>query len=80
MSNREMMTGEVTASINLFRRFKPTARNYGDADNHAKAILDALNGICFADDAQVVKLVVSKHTDKVTPRVEVELTCAVVKS
>ena len=76
MHGREMMTGEVTASINLFRRFKPTARNFGDADNHAKAILDALNGICFADDAQVVKLVVSKHTDKVTPRAEVELTCA----
>lgn len=31
-----------------------------DADNVAKAILDALNGICFADDAQVVTLTVRK--------------------
>lgn len=36
-------------------------RNLGDLDNHAKAILDALNGIAWDDDAQVVDLRVSKH-------------------
>ena len=32
-----------------------------DADNIAKAILDALNGLAFYDDAQVVYLQVSKR-------------------
>lgn len=73
MDGREPMTGEVTARISLFRRFKPTARNYGDCDNHAKAILDGLTGICFVDDAQVVKLVVEKFKDSDNPRAEIEL-------
>lgn len=32
-----------------------------DCDNHAKIILDALNGIVWVDDAQVVELVVQKQ-------------------
>lgn len=32
-----------------------------DADNVAKVILDALNGMAYADDKQVVVLRVSKH-------------------
>ena len=32
-----------------------------DADNMAKAVLDALNGVAFDDDAQVVELHVTKH-------------------
>ncbi|HPF55344.1 MAG TPA: RusA family crossover junction endodeoxyribonuclease [Clostridiales bacterium] len=32
-----------------------------DADNIAKIILDALNGVAFHDDAQVVKLIVTKR-------------------
>lgn len=41
-----------------------------DSDNIAKAILDALNGVAFRDDAQVICLDVVKHWDT-TPRVEV---------
>ena len=73
MEGREPMTGEVSARIALFRHYKPTARNYGDADNHAKAILDGLNGICFVDDAQIVRLVVEKYKDAANPRAEIEL-------
>ena len=80
MHGHEMMTGEICASLKLYRRFKPTARNFGDADNHAKAILDGLNGICYRDDAQIVKLTVEKHVDKTSPRAEIELTCAAVES
>ena len=40
---------------------KPTGRNTGDADNHAKAVLDALKGICWADDSQVTRLIVEKR-------------------
>lgn len=80
MHGHEMMTGEICALLKLYRRFKPTARNFGDADNHAKAILDGLNGICYRDDAQIVKLTVEKRTDKTSPRAEIELTCAAVES
>ena len=32
-----------------------------DLDNVAKAVLDALNGVVYADDVQVVRLVVTKQ-------------------
>ena len=40
---------------------KPTGRNTGDADNHAKAILDALKGICWNDDSQVTRMIVERR-------------------
>ena len=43
-----------------------------DADNLAKAILDALNGIAFYDDSQVCELLVYKYYSD-TPRVEIIL-------
>ncbi len=43
-----------------------------DVDNYAKSILDALNGIVFKDDSQVVELRVEKrYTEK--PRIEVSI-------
>ena len=36
MGGREPLKGEVSAVIKLYRRFKTTARSYGDCDNHAK--------------------------------------------
>ena len=47
-----------------------------DADNLAKAILDALNGVAYPDDAQIVKLTVRKRygeTDMVHVLIEEEL-------
>jgi len=41
-----------------------------DLDNVAKAILDALNGVLYKDDNQVVELYVNKHYSD-DPRVEV---------
>ncbi len=41
-----------------------------DLDNVAKAVLDALNGVTYADDAQVVRLVVQKQYS-LEPRLEV---------
>ena len=41
-----------------------------DADNIAKIVLDALNGIAYKDDSQIVDLSVPKrYSDK--PRVEI---------
>jgi crossover junction endodeoxyribonuclease RusA len=42
-----------------------------DLDNTAKSICDGMNGIVYADDSQISKLTVTKHTDKIHPRAEV---------
>ena len=44
-----------------------------DWDNAGKIISDALNGIVYRDDAQIVEARVSKHFD-LTPRVDVIVT------
>lgn len=44
-----------------------------DADNVAKAVLDALNGVAYKDDAQVVELLVTKQWSEInltTVRIE----------
>lgn len=43
-----------------------------DSDNIGKVICDALNGVAYGDDTQVVHLVVSKRYSE-TARVEVEI-------
>lgn len=43
------ISGEISATV------KP------DADNVVKAVKDALNGICWIDDSQVISLAVHKH-------------------
>jgi Holliday junction resolvase RusA-like endonuclease len=49
---------------------RPTTKP--DVDNYGKAILDALNGLIWADDAQVVELTIVKWYSS-TPRVEVKI-------
>lgn len=48
---REMMTAG---------KLRPINRRSGDVDNIAKSILDALNGVAYADDSQIVNLFVEK--------------------
>ena len=73
MGSRPPLQGEVSAVIKLYRRYQPTTRNYGDVDNHLKAIFDGLNQIAIEDDRQVVRCLVEKHTDAGNPRAEIEL-------
>jgi Holliday junction resolvase RusA-like endonuclease len=54
----------------LLEQLFPTKKP--DADNIAKIIKDALNGLAYHDDAQVVVLHVEKHYSE-TPRVIVKL-------
>jgi Holliday junction resolvase RusA-like endonuclease len=49
---------------------RPTTKP--DVDNYAKGIKDALKGVIWQDDSQVVSLTVSKHYS-ITPRVEIEI-------
>ena len=73
MKGAAPLLGALTVRVKLYRKSSPTARNYGDVDNHLKGILDALTGIVFADDAQIVQCVVTKHKEREKPRVEIEI-------
>lgn len=44
-----------------------------DADNIAKVICDALNGVAYGDDTQIISLTVIKSFTEENPRVEVYL-------
>mgnify|MGYP002624603208 CR=1 FL=1 len=72
MHGQKIFTGALSLKINLYKNCAITSRRYGDADNHAKAILDACNGIIFLDDAQVVSLQVVKHKSA-TQKVVIEI-------
>lgn len=54
------------------RIYLPNARRV-DIDNLAKAILDGLNGVAFADDSQVCDLRVEKDIDRAHPRAWVRI-------
>lgn len=75
MKGRPIMLGAVTmsivASIGVPQRWKPAAKaaaiageikptSKPDLDNYGKAVRDALNGIVYADDAQIVFQIESK--------------------
>ena len=72
MKDQQPLSAALSCRIKLWRKFKATSRRYGDADNHAKSILDACNGVIFADDSQVTALTVEKYQG--TPKIEVEIT------
>jgi Holliday junction resolvase RusA-like endonuclease len=58
------------------RRFDRWHTSKPDADNLAKAVLDALNGILYEDDSQVVMLAVTKRYAKSEPGTMVTLSPA----
>jgi Holliday junction resolvase RusA-like endonuclease len=48
----------------LSHTIRPTGRHFGDLDNSIKSILDALNGLAYDDDAQVVDILARRYYDK----------------
>lgn len=56
MADKKILTGEVKMLITFCKNKKVTSRNFGDVDNLMKSVLDALNGICYLDDSQVIDL------------------------
>lgn len=64
-----ILTGPVAIEITLFYGDK-RAR---DIDNCGKLLLDALTGIVWEDDRQIVEMAVAKAFDKARPRVEIEI-------
>lgn len=62
-------SGPIAVQIELFtkpnkksppERHWDTRKRSGDVDNHAKSILDALNGQAWEDDSQVARLIVER--------------------
>lgn len=64
----EIMTGPVGVSIEVYRE-----RKTGDLDNRIKVLLDALNGIVWQDDDQVVAIHAYRFDDKDNPRAVVDV-------
>ncbi len=58
--------GPVSVNVRVYR---PARR--GDLDNCLKVLLDALKGIAFVDDSQVVHIHARRYEDKANPRAEV---------
>lgn len=63
-----LLAGPVVLVAHLYRPQKS-----GDLDNRLKVLGDALNGVAWADDSQVVEIHAYRHDDKARPRVEVEV-------
>ena len=87
ISRQALMTGELRAEIDAYftinktvsqkkkeqmisQQIRPTKRP--DLDNVAKAVLDALNGLAYNDDSQIVSLTINKYWAEV-PRVTIRI-------
>ena len=73
MRNCEQLKGELRMKVEIYKESPRdvTSRQWGDADNHLKSVMDALNGICYEDDSQIIEAVVRKKSG--VPRIEIEL-------
>lgn len=65
----EPMTGPLCVTLMFYRQDHRRC----DVDNLSKAILDALNGVAYEDDAQIVQLHLWRLVDNENPRVQVRI-------
>jgi Holliday junction resolvase RusA-like endonuclease len=61
----EPLRGDVAINFTVYRPMKR-----GDLDNYCKVMLDALNGICWLDDSQIVEIHAFRDDDKINPHVK----------
>lgn len=66
---KKPMKGELEVWTTLYLKTKRKA----DIDNFNKIYFDALSGIVWEDDSQIVEHHVSKRYDPKDPRIEVEV-------
>lgn len=66
---RKVLKGELEIWITIYFGTKRKS----DWDNFHKISMDALSGIVWEDDSQVVEAHISKRYDKKEPRIEVEV-------
>lgn len=60
----EVIEVPVTLELVFKRSFKTHSKRFGDADNLAKGIMDAMNGVIYKDDSQVETLTVRKISSR----------------
>lgn len=58
--------GPIAVTIKVFRPAKMR-----DLDNNLKVIMDALQGVLFDNDSQIVEIHAFRYDDKLNPRVEI---------
>lgn len=64
----QLVTGSVAINIRVYR-----AQKTGDIDNYLKVLLDALKGLAYQDDKQIVEIHAYRFDDKDDPRVLVTI-------
>ena len=64
-----MLSGPVALELHVYRE-----RRSGDLSNRIKIIEDALQGVLYENDSQVVELHAYLHEDRHAPRIEIEVT------
>ncbi len=62
------LSGDVILSADIYR-----PRRAGDLDNRLKCLIDALIGVAYNDDGQLVEIHARRFDDKKNPRVEVDI-------
>lgn len=67
---------DLAITLNLYHG---TKRKF-DIDNANKLIFDALTGIVYEDDSQIVELTIRKSYDKERPRAELQIFPSVIHS
>ena len=79
MNGQAPFTGAIKVTAEFYKHkprprkgSKPQVTFQGDVDNLLKAVLDAMNGICYEDDRQVTKVVAEKIFGEPHITVEVE--------
>ena len=70
MNGREPLKGAIKMTADIYKPKPKKSKyvpgddavnpGYGDIDNHVKAIMDALTGICYDDDRQIVAITARK--------------------
>jgi len=73
LANSAFYSGELKVELHIFRNFNRKSHAwFGDIDNLVKSIFDALTGVLWKDDRQVVDLHVTKNLST-TPYVELAI-------
>ncbi len=64
----KILLGDLSVTFRVFRPKKT-----GDLDNRLKISQDALKGICFDDDKQIIEIHAFRFDDKDNPRIEIDI-------
>lgn len=62
------LVGAVAVDVRVYR---PAQR--GDLDNCLKVVLDAMKGIGYDDDSQIIRITAERFNDKQNPRIELAI-------